>query len=461
MYCFCKNKRDWEMGVQYRHFLGSLKASLSFLRQQVDQIKEGGLPVVLSKLLKLLMLVPALAVIVIVRGLKPIVWIRFGPLASDRIGHFTCNTELYLCERDADMHPKRALDLLFYNQRVRVCNQQMMKMWDRTIKVSDFARYIHMFNYLVPGYRNHLIPTSDRDINGLARKTRPHLTFTSDEDSIGKKYLISRGLDDDDKFICLYARDIYYLDSRFPQRSREQWRYHDYRNVDINNYVQAAVELTRRGYFVFRMGIDVKEHLKSDNPMIIDYASNGDRTEFLDIYLFGKCYFVLGSGGGPMGISAVFRRPIASVDYIPLEYWHVGWGINDIQIPKKLWLKEKKRFLTFREIIDVGAGRFLHSQQYEQLGIEVIENTPEEVTALAIEMDERLKGTWQPHEDDEVLQRRLWEVLTTADAVNANQGRPLHGEIRPRFGARFLRNNRELLRKARSGADRQALYSPF
>ena len=47
----------------------------------------------------------------------------------------------------------------------------------------------------------------------------------------------------------------------------------------------------------------------------------------------------------------------------------------------------------------------------------------------------------QAHADDETLQQRFWEIFPT-DSVDAYAGNPLHGEIRSRFGAAFLRNNR-------------------
>jgi hypothetical protein len=60
-----------------------------------------------------------------------------------------------------------------------------------------------------------------------------------------------------------------------------------------------------------------------------------------------------------------------------------------------------------------------------------------------MEMAERLNGTWQPHQDDEALPRRFWEIFP----VDAEEdGRPLHGEICGRFGASFLRNNRDWLK---------------
>jgi len=47
-------------------------------------------------------------------------------------------------------------------------------------------------------------------------------------------------------------------------------------------------------------------------------------------------------------------------------------------------------------------------------------------------MIDNSKGACQPHPDDEALQRRFWEIFPT-DAVDAYQGRPLHGEIRARY----------------------------
>jgi hypothetical protein len=83
----------------------------------------------------------------------------------------------------------------------------------------------------------------------------------------------------------------------------------------------------------------------------------------------------------------------------------------------------------------------MRASDYESRDIKLIENTPEEIRDVVIEMVERLSGTWQPKEDDEALQRRFWEMYPT-DAVDPYQGGPLHGEIRARFGAAFLRNNR-------------------
>ena len=142
------------------------------------------------------------------------------------------------------------------------------------------------------------------------------------------------------------------------------------------------------------------------------------------------------------------------VNSIPLEYTH-SWGSKFIIIFKKLWLKKERRFMTFREILESGAGRFHRTQQYEQAGIEVIENTPEEIRDVTIEMDERLKGTWQTTEEDEDLQQRFCLIMKTYGRLGLiGTGRHSHSVmksnrylrvINTRIGRDFLRQNKDLL----------------
>ena len=405
---------------------------IRFIRRPAGEIYIGGWPALLREGLVFLALPLAFPVVLIIRALRPLVLIRFGQLASERIGHFAANTELYLCERDAGMDSQRAIDVFYHTYQV--CNQQLKKMWDRTLHVSHLACPLDSLNRLLPGGESHVIPwppSGDRDIHGLLPRTPVHLSFTPEEERRGLASLRGLGIPDGAPFVCFHARDSAYLSAVQPKKN---WHYHEYRDSNIHNYVPAAEELTRRGYFAIRMGAIVKEALPSTNPMVIDYATKS-RNDFLDIFLSAKCRFALGCPSGITCIPMIFRRPVAYANFVPLEY-ALTWGPNDLFIPKKLWLLEERRFLTFREILSSEVGRFLQSEQYEQMGIEVVENTPEEITALAVEMDERLKGTWQTTEEDEELQRKFWSLFKPSE---------LHGTIVSRIGAEFLRQNRELL----------------
>jgi putative glycosyltransferase (TIGR04372 family) len=132
----------------------------------------------------------------------------------------------------------------------------------------------------------------------------------------------------------------------------------------------------------------------------------------------------------------VFRRPVAIVNMASFEYAPT-WSSNYLFIPKKLWLRQERRMLTFSEILKSGIGRFLFSQEYEKLNIEVINNTQDEITALAVEMEQRLKGEYRDSQEGEDLQKSFWSLFKFND---------MNGLFRSRIGAEFLRQNRELVR---------------
>ena len=182
------------------------------------------------------------------------------------------------------------------------------------------------------------------------------------------------------------------------------------------------------------MGAVVEKPIKTNNSHIIDYAKKF-RTDFLDIYLGAKCDFFVCRAVGIFAIPMVFRRSRVYVNFIPLDYID-SWGSKCISIFKKLWLRRERRFMTFREIFESGVGRFLRTEQYDRVEIEVVENTPDEITQVVVEKDERLKGTWETTEEDEELQRRFWTLFKKSE---------LHGIIKARIGAEFLRQNKNLL----------------
>ncbi len=403
-----------------------------FLGRQADEVGREGLAAVLRKIRTGLAMVLAVPLVLVVRLIRPLILVRFGPLRSERFGHFAANTELYLCRRDAGIDDRRSVDIFYC--KFHVCNQQLRMMWARTIRVWQFARPADRLNRRLPGGSAHVIPWpyhGDRDIEGLLPVTPVHLSFTSKEEERGREEMQALGIGNDLPFVCFHARDSAYLEATFPDRN---WKYHDHRDSDIRSYLPAAAELVRRGYCAVRMGAVVRDALPLSRPGIIDYAARG-RSEFLDVFLGAKCEFFISDSCGVYAVAMIFRRPIIFVNFIPLEHTPM-WAPHDMSIPKKLWLRSERRFLRFREIMESGMGRMLKTEEYEQRDIEVIDNTPEEITAVTVEMHERLRGTWKASEEDEELQERLRSLF---------RGSKLHGKPVSRIGAAFLRENRELL----------------
>ena len=200
-------------------------------------------------------------------------------------------------------------------------------------------------------------------------------------------------------------------------------------------YIKAAELLTRENYFVFRVGKGVSGKIETINNKIIDYSNTEDRNDFLDIFLSANCSFFLDSCTGMSTVANVYRVPLVFVNFAPMEYVY-SWNSNIISICKKYWLKEEKRFMTFREIFVSGAGKFLLTEEYEKLGIELIENTPDEILDVSMEMHHRLNNTWETTEEDEELQKMFWDHFPKSE---------LHGGVHARIGSKFLRENKKLL----------------
>lgn len=372
-----------------------------------------------------------------IRLLRPWVLVRIEILISERIGHFAGNTELYLCERDAGINKpnKRYIDLWYHNWPI--CNKQLARMWKRVLHIgpSCLLASAQRINTLLPGGEKHVIGNNtsvDRDVHNLMDQYSPHLKFLPEEEQQGEAGLRDLGVPAGAPFVCLQVRDDSYLNKSLPWRD---WDYHSFRDCDIKNYVYASRLLADRGYYVIRMGVAVKDAMEIHHPGVIDYAANGMRTDFMDVYLGAKCEFCISNGTGFDAVPYIFRRPLVFVDHVPIEIIHT-YSSRFLATTKKHWSRSHSRYMTFSEIFQTGAGKFFSAKNYEDMGIELFESTPEEIAAVVLEMQERLSGTWQCTEEDEKLQSQFWELFPEGD---------WHGKIYSRIGTDFLRRNKALL----------------
>jgi len=425
------------------------------IRYQIQQIRRGGLPVPLRKsfrlpayFAKLLYRGPAYLIavplVMLIRLLRPFVLVRIGRLVSTRIGHFAGNTEMYCCEQDDGINNPSARHIDLFYVVNPVCNDQLLKMWQRVLRIYPgwLLLPVQRVNKLLPGGEaHHLEPSSqsDRDIHNLLDKYPCHIGFTYDEMSRGQAGLRAMGIPEGSKFVCLTVRDSAYLAMAF---SRGDWGYHNYRDADIDNYVVAAEALAERGYYVIRMGAAVYKPLKSSHPRVIDYAFNGMRNDFMDIWLGAHCAFCISLGTGFDAVPVIFRRLVAFVNFVPVGIF-ATFRKEFLGIIKHHDYINGDREMTLSEIVNSGAHVALSTSEYYEKGISLRENTPEEIRDLVLEMADRIDGTWSVQQADEELQARFWQLFPS-DAKSGN-GVPLHGDIRAKFGAVFLRNNPQWL----------------
>jgi putative glycosyltransferase (TIGR04372 family) len=399
----------------------------------------------INQLCKLPIYVAAIPIVLFIRLIRPLLIIRVGSLFSGRIGHFAANTEIYLCEVDSKINVpnSRFCDIQYMSPGV-ISNKQLATMWRRVLRIWPtwlFAR-VDRVNRLMPGWRIHSIGTNsqhDRDIHNLLDRYGPRLKFTEAEEKFGEQCLRKMRIDPGKPFVCLVVRDSAYLASHDTNEDNSS---HNYRDSDIRNCVLAAEELAARGYYVIRMGAKVNAAMSSSHPAIIDYAANGMRTDFMDIYLGAKCTFFMSTGTGWDAVPAwLFRRPGIFFNLVPFGYLPTFSNRFLLSSKKHVLINsDSSHVLLHSQIFDAGIGFYLQQSQYDCNFIKLEENTAEEICDLAVEMAERIDGKWEPAPEDEDLQRKFWGIYKR-NACDARAGNPLHGELRARFGAHCLRGN--------------------
>ncbi len=394
-------------------------------------------PIIVRSPLLLFEIPAGIFVVLLIRLLRPVCLVRLQRLIGWRIGHFAGNIEIYLCELDAGINRPSGRFLDVWYHLSAPCNEQLDAMWRRVIHIgpSRLLRLVDRMNGMIPGVEAYRIGDNsafDLDVHNLLDRYPAHLGFTAEEEIRGQAGLRALGIPEGAQFVILIVRDAAYLNT---QSHHLDWSRHDYRDCDIKRYAMAALQLAERGFYVVRMGAVVAEPFQVNHPMVIDYATNGLRNDFMDIYLAAKCTFCICGNSGFEAVPYVFRRPMVYVDMVPLGLMRTD-SRRLISTTKKHWLRHEKRFMSFREILTTDAAYATSSDVYKALGVELIESEPEEIAALVMEMGERIRGVWEATQEDDALQRRFWELFPESR---------YHGEIRSLMGADFLRRHAQWL----------------
>jgi putative glycosyltransferase (TIGR04372 family) len=420
----------------------------SFSQFAIRQFKEINKKSFLLKLSKLLyfivLLFPSLFGLILIRLLSPFLLIRFAPLYSNRIGHCAQNTDLYLIRKLENIGlPSKPYIDIFYLQNLPIANKQLIKMWKRKLLI--FPRIL-----MIPiVYLNHFFPDHSkyevdiklfdpRDTDNIFDKYEANISFTFEEENRGKMKLEKLGIPNGSKFVALIVRDSGYLKNHLPEHN---WTGHNYRDCEIDNFAGVAEELARRNIYTIRMGQNVNKKFKIiNNKYIIDYATNGMRTDFMDIYIGAKCYFTISTGCGYDSVPLIFRRPIVFVNLMPIGYQYT-FSKKFIAISKHFYDNSLKRMLSIEEIVNAKLHLALDSEIYNKKNILLIENTPEEITDVVLEQLKWLK-------DFEIFpsnnQFVFWNKLNVENCYSES-GIKLHGKIVSRYGEKFLIQNQYLL----------------
>lgn len=363
---------------------------------------------------------------ILMRSLRPFVLVRVGWINTPRIGHMMADMDISLLALSLENH--RGRELIFWvPQQEFVCNRFLLKMIKR--EVNYLPRWswliVNKLNNSKAGSKIHDIElASDRFNKNSIDKYPAQFKFTEKEILLGQKYLTLYGLPKGAPFVCLNVRDSSYLSAEYPTND---WSYHNHRDSLIGTYLRAAEELTKRGYFVFRMGAVTREKLVTNNPMILDYSNNGMRTEFMDIYLGANCEFAISTSTGWDSVPYFFRKPLLFVNEIRMDFLS---SKKTLHLMKSRISVVTHKKLTLREIFEKKVGFAYEDKDFESAGVKLEDNTSEQILNATIEMVERCQGIWLDTPESNESQQQFW---ATYDDCLTIEERSQFGEFRSRY----------------------------
>lgn len=248
------------------------------------------------------------------------------------------------------------------------------------------------------------------------KEQRPPLISLSDaEGKAAYENLANLGLKTDSWFVTFHARGPNY-------RKHEA---ETTRNTPLSIFDLAMQAILEAGGQVVVLGEPGVEIPASVRGRVIDYANSAIRSPELDIFLCAACRFFVGTVTGITYVPPTFAVPTLFTNVTPML--SRPWSDRDSWIPKLIWSKNKKRYLTLKEMMDIPTCLYDTHALHEQNNLQIKDNTPEDILDAVVDMMNRLNG--KIVEDTE-----LQGYVRSLDPHNLTQ--PNFSSISPRFAKR-------------------------
>lgn len=386
-------------------------------------------------------------------ALRPLRSVRVGVLHGESIGGVISQADLILALRRLEPVPRssRSVDV-FVVPRNRANDYVVQKYvaalerqgrtlildarGSRAVRVLGKAfRGMEFLAIQHPRFRKHYCGSplwEGIEGCGFYEDGRPWIGVEADEQDECWRALADLGVQPGQRIICFGVRDAtYWSRSRDPSTwgplSDGGGSTQDFRNTSMTDYLPAVQELVDRGFTVVRMGAGAPPSPELDDLGVVDYANSSQRSETLDLFLFGQCH--AGFFGGAFGLNQLalaLHKPVCVVNFRPFMF--TEWSTSPcLLVPSLLEERATGRTLTVEEML----GHPFHlGNLYEQAGLRFVPNDPDEIRASIVELLERLDGTWQESPDEAARQAEFWDAVARFQPGYALYARPNGGAAR-------------------------------
>ena len=363
--------------------------------------------------------------------LQPFILVRVGFIQSSRIGGLAgiLDRLIHLQKIRKD---NKDYYFLFYENHI--CNNSLKNLFEeesKKFKSKVFFFNESMFSLLLKySYRKYNFGKSlfsqgtDKKNNQsfyLMRGKVINLKLSLEDETKGQRYIDRLNISKNKKWICVHNRDSYYLDKspikiHYKISTSDYFKYHSYRDFDVNNLSKAVNLFNDHGFHVFRMGKLQANKMNYKNKNFTDYAFNPDKSDINDIFLLSNCSAYLGSDAGIGDIPLIFGKPSYLINFsLTLIYLFHQDGCpssfknNNSFIFKHLFDRKRQRKLSLKEMFKSNLFKADRSELFEKAGIDLIENTSEEIYDIANETLENLNDK-NENINDYDQQKKFWDI---------------------------------------------------
>ena len=355
---------------------------------------------------------------------------KFCHLYTRRIGHQTINFDVtllsvsneifLLCSYDDFISNKYILN--FFKKQQKVYFSKVFKYFYHSIlKVNPNSNLIVTWSQYQPKFTYHLQNNSKINFPKLKEEYL---------NEVFSKYKINKN------FVGLHSRNNLFL----KKNNISDPNFHDFRNFDFDDYDLAIEYLNKKNISIIKLGETFKEeNIKLKFPNVITSLDfNSD--EEIDYLLNSYSKFNVIGNSGVSGISSILRKKIIYINLIPLNLNNLSYcSPGSLILPKKIYNKEKKRFLSFKENININFDIHNEKDPYELNNLSVVNNSNNEILNTIVEMEKLMLN--EKDMEAKNLNDIFWQSISDNNLEKVNY---LKNVLKLTISKNFLKENQNL-----------------
>ena len=335
----------------------------------------------------------------------PFLKLRICIFPTNYFGHFIFEADRYI-----SLNLEVGYRTCFTTQP-QVANNYFLKILKKRLKF--FPRFIIVPTYLaqhsLPRFSQYILKigsVSKLPDEVLVRRSDPWFSIDSlDAHPIKDKVYLDSKLK---PILTFFLRDT---DPGLELNNLPTLSSSNYRCVTATNYIPLARSLSSQ-FSIVKMGRDANYVPDQDCRSWYNYSTSEDQSDFNDFLLTGNSDICVTTDSGSIALPLLFRKKIIQTN---LSLFGLINGPSNTLVT----LKDHRdiasgKLLSFGELVGLGIHLISDQKNFDLLGVEVVENSSEDLCQLVEEIKDFYCETWHPNK----LNQRIIPLIQKQFAVN-------------------------------------------